>query len=262
MILQGILRRKAKASLNFIFYFIEEILVELLLERPTQRLWRSILDIYEAILTHPFIRGLTDGSLKEEVFKRYVIQDTIYLRGFAKALASLAARSPEEDWQRIFVEDALGVYEVEKRLHESFFAAWGISRDEIERTPPNPVNAAYVNHLLAIVLSRDFPIGLSAVLPCYWIYLEVGRYLETRGSPKDIYRKWIETYSTGEYVKIVNRVLNIADEALNRISEEEWDEAKEAFRLSSIYEYLFWDAAYRGDSFPFPLRSFHQSYKQ
>ncbi|MEM0112454.1 MAG: hypothetical protein QXS56_02480, partial [Fervidicoccaceae archaeon] len=111
-------------------------------ERPTQRLWKSIADVFEAIIAHPFLKGLTDGSLNERLFKVYVVQDTIYLRGFAKALSALALRAPAEEWQRILIEDALGVYEVEKSLHESFFAVWGISREEIERASPNPVNVA------------------------------------------------------------------------------------------------------------------------
>jgi len=224
-------------------------------ERPVQKLWSSITDVYEAILKHPFLKGLTDGSLDENAFKRYVVQDTIYLKGFAKALSVLSARSPREEWQKAFIEDAKGVYDVEKSLHELFFSQWGMSREDVERTPPNPVNAAYVNHLLSSALLRDFPVGVSAVLPCYWIYLEVGKFLERKGSPNTIYRKWIETYSTGEYVKIVERVLNIADEVLREADESVWKEAEEAFRLSSIYEYMFWDAAYRGESFLFQLKT-------
>lgn len=236
-------------------YALSYYLVFFLIERPTQRLWRGILDIYEAILTHPFIRGLTDGSLSEDAFKRYVLQDTIYLRGFAKALSALAVKAPKEEWQKIFIEDAAGVYAVEKSLHEGFFKIWGLNREDIEKTSPKPVNVAYINHLLSSVYIKDFPVSLSAVLPCYWIYLEVGRHLEARGSPKEVYKKWIETYATGEYVKIVNRVLAIADEALEKANRELWNEAEEAFRLSSIYEYMFWDAAYKGETFPFPLKT-------
>ncbi|MDP8972351.1 MAG: hypothetical protein M3N45_04060 [Actinomycetota bacterium] len=34
---------------------------------------------------------------------------------------------------------------------------------------------------------------LGAVLPCYWIYWEVGQTLLEHGSPNPYYRKWIDT---------------------------------------------------------------------
>ncbi len=43
----------------------------------TGELWRSIEDIYREVLDHPFLRGLTDGTLPEENFKHYVLQDTV-----------------------------------------------------------------------------------------------------------------------------------------------------------------------------------------
>ena len=44
------------------------------------QLWRDIEDIYGAILAHPFVAGLADGSLAREPFQFYVIQDALYLR--------------------------------------------------------------------------------------------------------------------------------------------------------------------------------------
>ena len=64
----------------------------------TAELWASITPIYAAILRHPFLRGLTDGSLSEDAFRFYVIQDAHYLRDFARALSIAAARAPREDW--------------------------------------------------------------------------------------------------------------------------------------------------------------------
>ena len=54
--------------------------------------------IYEAILRHPFVAGLTDGSLPRDRFRFYAVQDALYLREFARALSLAAARAPEDDW--------------------------------------------------------------------------------------------------------------------------------------------------------------------
>ena len=61
----------------------------------TGELWRSIEGIYAEILAHPFMRGLTDGSLPEERFKHYVLQSTLSvckkpaLSGKAPVIAAL-----------------------------------------------------------------------------------------------------------------------------------------------------------------------------
>jgi hypothetical protein len=60
------------------------------------RLWAGIDDIYAAILEHPFIAGLTDGSLDSVAFRFYVVQDAHYLREYARALSVAAARAPTE----------------------------------------------------------------------------------------------------------------------------------------------------------------------
>jgi thiaminase/transcriptional activator TenA len=72
----------------------------------TESLWVSIEDIYDKILKHPFIRGLIDGSLDEEAFRFYVIQDALYLRDYARGLALLGTKAPNDQWLMMFVEHA------------------------------------------------------------------------------------------------------------------------------------------------------------
>ena len=51
-------------------------------------LWRGITGIYAAILEHPFVTGLADGSLPSESFEFYVVQDALYLRKYARGAGS------------------------------------------------------------------------------------------------------------------------------------------------------------------------------
>ncbi len=61
----------------------------------TGELWRSIEDIYAQILAHPFLTGLTDGTLPECSFRFYVLQDALSvckkspLSGKAPAISAL-----------------------------------------------------------------------------------------------------------------------------------------------------------------------------
>jgi thiaminase/transcriptional activator TenA len=77
--------------------------------RLTEELWAAIEDVYAEILDHPFLTGLTDGSLPREAFCFYVVQDAHYLREFARALAIAAARAPTEDDILMFTRHAAGL---------------------------------------------------------------------------------------------------------------------------------------------------------
>ncbi len=147
----------------------------------TQELWRSIEPIYGRILVHPFIKGLTDGSLDRECFKFYVVQDALYLREFARTLAIAAAKAPREDWIIMFNEHAAGALKVERALHESFFKDFGLAPEQLAATPMAPTNLAYTSYLLAVSYGGSFVELLGAVMPCYWIYWEVGKELERKG---------------------------------------------------------------------------------
>ena len=85
-------------------------------------LWSGIDGIYGAILEHPFIAGLTDGSLERETFRFYVIQDAHYLREYARALSICAARAPAEPEIAMFNRHAAGAIEVERSLPNPSFA--------------------------------------------------------------------------------------------------------------------------------------------
>src|SRR4029077_5505327 len=112
----------------------------------TKELWRGIEPIYAAILRHPFLRGLTDGSLPRESFRFYAVQDALYLRDFARGLSLAAARAPRDAWIIMFNEHAAGALKVERELHESFFSDWGLTMEAVAATPLAPTNLAYTSY--------------------------------------------------------------------------------------------------------------------
>ena len=83
----------------------------------TNELWLSITSIYDEILVHPFLRGLTDGRLTKERFRCYVLQDTVYLREYARALSLAGVRSPDESALVMCNEHSAGAITVVRSLH-------------------------------------------------------------------------------------------------------------------------------------------------
>jgi thiaminase (transcriptional activator TenA) len=216
----------------------------------TKDLWQSIEPIYAAILRHPFLRGLTDGSLPRESFKFYAVQDALYLREFARALSLAGAKAPEDDWIIMFNEHAAGALKVERSLHESFFQEFGFTHEAVASTPLAPTNLAYTSYLLAIAYGRPFHEVLAAVLPCYWIYWEVGKELERTGSADPLYKRWIGTYASEEFGSVVRDVLAAADKVAERLTTAEREAMRAHFVTTSRYEWMFWDMGLRREAWP------------
>ncbi|MCS7265753.1 MAG: thiaminase II [Armatimonadetes bacterium] len=208
-------------------------------------LWRSIENIFAEIIEHPFLKGLTDGSLDEDSFRFYVVQDALYLRDFARGLAILGAKVPEDDWLIMFCEHAKTAIVVERSLHESFFRDWGLTDEQVYSTPMSPTNLLYTSYLLRIAYERPFYEGIGAFLPCYWIYLEVGKALEQKGSPNPIYQRWIDTYSSAEYERVVRQVIAAADKIAVTLTDDQREKMRQHFVLTSKMEWMFWDMGYR-----------------
>jgi thiaminase/transcriptional activator TenA len=219
-------------------------------QRFSAQLWSGIEDVYARILEHPFVAGLTDGSLDRGAFRFYVVQDAHYLREYARALSVCAARAPAEDDIAMFARHAAGAIEVERELHEGFFRDLGVSAEELAATPPAPTNLAYTSYLLATAHGGSFPEALGAVLPCYWIYWEVGKTLLERGSPDPLYQRWIDTYGGEEFAEVVTAVLEVTDRLGPALSEDERARMARHFRQTSVYEWMFWQAGYAREEWP------------
>lgn len=214
------------------------------------RLWSSASDVYAAILEHPFLRALADGSLDRDIFRYYVVQDAHYLRGFARALSLCAAKAPTEPDIEMFDNHAAGAIVVERALHDSFFADFDMTPEQVSATPLSPTTTGYVGHMLAAASLGSFAEALGAVLPCYWIYAEVGRELLAKGSTDPLYQRWIDTYGGEEFAAIVQAVLDLTDRVGGELSDGEEARMTEHFVTSSRYEWLFWDAGWRRETWP------------
>lgn len=210
----------------------------------TGRLWSSIQPIYQRTLEHPFLRGLADGSLPRSRFEYYLAQDALYLGGFSRALSLLAAKAPREEWSLTLNRHAVEALEVERKLHESLLGA-GRSAATMA-----PTNLAYTNHLIATVTQRPFLEGLAAMLPCYWIYWEVGKHLKQRGSKDPDYQRWIDQYAAEEFGASVRQVLEMMETEAQTADAATREKAQKLFELSARYEYMFWDMAWREEGWP------------
>jgi thiaminase (transcriptional activator TenA) len=205
--------------------------------------WNALL--YDAIRTMPFNTELAEGVLSAARFKHYITQDAHYLIGFGRALAVAAAKAPQPDQIVQFAKAAEVAIVVERALHGSFFSQFGITPRVFAETPLSPACHHYVSYLLATAYAEPYEVVLGALLPCFWIYAEVGRDIHARAAPSNPYQAWIDTYAGEEFHTSVRSIIEATDEAADTASANMRGRMHAAYMRATQLEWAFWDSAYR-----------------
>src|SRR6266404_9746524 len=216
----------------------------------SRQAWDKNASIYEAIRTMPFNAQLASGTLSDARFKHYITQDAHYLIGFGRALTLAAAKAPDPDRIVQFAKSAEGALVVERALHGSFLEQYAITSEMFGQTPLSPACHHYVSYLLATAYAEPYEVLLGALLPCFWIYAEVGRDIHARAAAANPYRAWIDTYAGEDFHAAVRAVIGATDEAADGASPILRQRMQAAFRRATQLEWVFWDSAYRLETWP------------
>jgi thiaminase/transcriptional activator TenA len=212
--------------------------------------WERNAPVYQLIRTMPFNAELAAGTLSAARFRHYITQDAHYLIGFGRALTLAAAKAPDPERIVQFAKSAEGAIVVERALHGSFFAQYEITPQIFAATPLSPACHHYVSYLVATAYGDPYEVLLGALLPCFWIYAEVGRDILARAAPANPYQAWIDTYAGEEFHDAVRRVIAATDEAAEDASPALRARMHDAFRRATQLEWMFWDSAYRLEPWP------------
>ena len=216
----------------------------------TKDAWERIGPLYASILELPFNRELAAGTLARERFIFYMLQDAHYLTWFGRALAVTAARAPDAEALIQFAGSAREAVVVERALHEGFFRTFGVSAAEAAATEPSPTCAHYTHYLLALAYNAPYEVSVAALLPCFWIYAEVGRHLLEIAEPDNPYQAWIDTYADEAFALGVRKVIQICDRLAAEATPAVRAEMQGAFVRAARLEWMFWDSAWRREAWP------------
>ena len=202
--------------------------------------------VWEAQHAHPFVTGIGDGTLPEEVFRFYVRQDYLFLIDYGRLLALGAVRAPRLDWMRRFATLSQGILETEMDLHRAYAAAWGIGPEELEAEEAAPATSGYADFLLRTAALGDFSELAAALLPCMWGYAEIGERLGDAPRPDHaLYADWIDMYAGEDFQRLAAWSRELVDAAAAELEGPGHDRMRRAFLVSSRHELAFWESAWR-----------------
>ncbi|GAA0917294.1 thiaminase II [Nonomuraea longicatena] len=216
----------------------------------TDDVWAHTAKLLRAIHEHPFNVALGDGSLDRERFAFYIVQDARYLESFAKALATAAVRADDPEEAAFWARSAHDAIAAERTLHEGYIEEYGLTAADLSGVRTSPSALGYSSWLQANALSAPYPVLAAAVLPCFWVYQDVGEALVSRSSATHPYRAWIATYADPAFAEAVATARRITDRLADAADEQVRAAMKAAFVQATEYEWLFWDSAWRLEGWP------------
>jgi thiaminase (transcriptional activator TenA) len=216
----------------------------------TDTLWTAAAHLREAVHAHPFNRELAAGTLGRQAFAHYMVQDSLYLQGYARVLALGAAKAPDADTILEFSKAAEVAIIVERALHAGYLTQFGIDARAAETATATPACEAYVNFMLATAVTDSFGVLSAAVLPCFWLYQDVGTAIAKTTVPGNFYQAWIDTYADESFAAATHRMKTVVNAAADAAGEAERSRMTAAFLRCAQHEWLFWDSAYKGLGWP------------
>ncbi|MCA1008836.1 TenA family protein [Rhodococcus hoagii] len=223
--------------------------------RFTDLLWDRTTVLRAAIDDMEFLRRLGDGTLPLDVFRTYIEQDSLYLAEYAKALALLAAKAPDPQTAAFWATSAATAAVVETELHEGLLSS-GALPEQTGAPEHSPACLGYVSYLTATASTESYPVAAAAVLPCFWIYAEVGRRLAAdahevlAADPSHPYAQWVTTYDDPAFHESVATARRLVDAAADAATAEQREAMVRAFVVATRYEFMFWDTALNPQPWP------------
>ena len=212
--------------------------------------WQRTARLRQAIDALPFNTELAAGTLSRARFQGYIVQDALYLAQYSRILLMAGVRGTDSETLRTFGTCALEAVAVEQALHERYLMEFGIDPKRLADAEASPDCLGYTSFLLATAYHEPWEVLVAALLPCFWIYWDVGTRVARHAAKDNPYRAWIDTYADEAFGEAVRTVIGITDKAADATTEAIRTKMMTAFVRSTQYEWLFWDGAYQLRNWP------------
>ncbi|MEE8442182.1 MAG: TenA family protein [Dehalococcoidia bacterium] len=207
-------------------------------------------DLWERMVTHPFVAELGDGTLPMEKFQRYFLQDYLFLKTLAKVVGLAIAKAPSLEAAQPLSPFLHTILNAENDLFFRAFQELGVSQEEYQRAEVLPAGLNMANFMLSTAYDGTFDDIITALLVTEWTYYDWATRLDQAGKrpPQKMYQEWIDIHAAQELGDFVAALRRHMDEAIP--PDPSYKRLATVFRSALRYELLFWEMAYNGEAWP------------
>tara|TARA_B100000795_G_scaffold152391_1_gene114193 strand:+ start:202 stop:864 length:663 start_codon:yes stop_codon:yes gene_type:complete len=190
---------------------------------------------------HKFLSDLVSNKLPGVNFKKYLIQDYIFLQQFLKILALSVYKSKSFEEINRSVNFIIGINH-EIKLHINFCKKWKVALRSLDNIKVEKANSAYTDHVLNVGKNGNNLDIYSCLSPCIIGYGEIGLKLsKIKDWEKSKYSSWIKMYSSNEYQQVAKDNIHYLDILFKDYKDKDVTKLRKKFKKSTILERNFWE---------------------
>ena len=204
---------------------------------------------WEAMVNHPFVLEMGDGTLDIARFRAYFRQDYVFCKDLVTLTAiAIAKAAPDYEAGKVLNGFLANFLSAENDLFLGGFHDLGVTPEEYRATVANPVTQAFGDFMVRTALEGDFDDILPLLYVTEGTYLDwAGRLLNAGARPGNaVYQGWIDIHSPAVLDEVVGWLANRLNEAGRRANDAKRANMERIFLTTLRYESLFWDACYHG----------------
>ena len=199
---------------------------------------------WSAAAGHRFTRELADDSLPDAVYRRYLIQDYLFLDLLVRIVGQAIAKAPSLEARITLSRFLAAVTGEENTYFLRSFEALGVDQTTLRETAPNAPTAAFREIMLGAAEGGDYADVLSALLPVEWVYLTWAQAVADRKPGRFYLREWIELHSIPAFADFVGWLREEMDREGAALPPDRQARLAGTFRRIAEQEVAFFDAAY------------------
>lgn len=202
--------------------------------------------VWDKCIATLFVQDMKDGTLLIEDFKGYIIQDSIYLKNYARVYGKAIYHAETLREIQLYYSILNFVTDTESVVRLNYLRQFGMTDDDIEFIDPLPENQNYLDFLFETAERGDRCEILMAVLPCMLSYSYIFRKLaDEPESRKSKYWDFIQDYADEGYAESCKEWFHFADKKCGSLSEADQKKLGGIFEKASYLELDFWNMTYR-----------------
>lgn len=207
------------------------------IRRENDKLWILSQD-------HSFVQAIANDVLPEDKFKFYMFNDLYFLEHYVNAHFHAAALATDYDVKNWLANKCNNMVKGQIEERDQFRKRFNITDSDIKEFVPAPSAYGYTSHLYRECMSGDLARIIAAVLPCYWVYADIGLKYKDCRPEKDYCANFIDTYSSDRFQEGSNYMVNLLDTLCMNYCNEHRQLIKDSFVLATEYELAFWEMSW------------------
>lgn len=205
--------------------------------------------LWEEFCHCPFVAGIADGTLEQEKFQFYLVQDYLYLFDYARLFALGVAKAEKPEAMSYFAAYVSQILNGEMQTHRDYMARLGITAEEAENAEMAAENRAYVDYMLARGWEGGADIIAVSVLACAVSYEYIAKRIveeHPKAADHPFFGEWVSSYASEEYAAANRELCELLDKLTEDCTAAQLGRYKEIFLKCTWHEGQFWMMGYRG----------------